>query len=322
MSKSLLIYGAGIQSCRKEARAFAERFNVPVCLTWGAADLLPFNHPLRVGTFGTHGNKAANLAIHHATEIICIGSRLDTKATGYPVSSFAPNAKLTMVDVDATEIYKMAQLGRPVDRAVIGDAKAFMNTFLGRFYAAETWHDEIAAWKEECPLPSTQPYRIVKELSDVIAPDDVIVCDTGCSLAWMMQAYPFKGERFIHPFNQTPMGCALGSAVGAAFATGKKVWVITGDGGLSLGIAEMATIAKHKLPITIVLLNNYGHAMCRQSERQWLDSEYCGTAEQDLATPDFVEIARAYGVDLIEYKINPTLGVEGQIKFGEPLVTA
>lgn len=318
MSRPVLIYGAGVQSCRQAAKEFAEWMGIPVCLTWGAADLLPWDHPLRVGTFGTHGNKAANLAIHHATEVICVGSRLDTKATGYPVASFAPNAELTMVDVDVSEMDKFDLLGRPVQKKVLGRARAFFRHQTQVPIDAD-WLPAIREWKEQYPIPEHGPYAVVKELGRMIGPDDVIVSDTGCSLAWMMQAYRFKGERFVHPFNQTPMGCGLAVAVGAAF-TGKRVWCITGDGGLALGIAEMATIAKHNLPVTVVLFNNRGHAMCRQSERQWLNGEYCGTSDADLATPDFKAIAKAYGVELIEYEIDPDAGVDGQVKFGEPLV--
>jgi hypothetical protein len=60
--------------------------------------------------------------------------------------------------------------------------------------------------------------------------------------------------------------------------------------------------------------------MCRQTQRQWLGGKYPATGEEDLATPDFLAIASAYGVELIEHHISPDYGVEGQVKFGEPLV--
>ena len=96
--------------------------------------------------------------------------------------------------------------------------------------------------------------------------------------------------------------------------------MVTGDGALSLGISEMATIAHHKLPITVILFNNRGHAMCQQTQRQWFGGEYEGTGPKDIATPNFLAIAAAYGVNLREYEIDSSYGVEGQVKFGEPLV--
>lgn len=334
--KPVIICGAGMRKWASEISEIADYLQIPVCTTWGARDLFPDC----VGAFGTHGVTAANLAIHEADYILVLGARLDTKATGYPVSSFAPNARLVMVDVDETEMAKMGDLGRPLYRSILADLGDFLRHFSPWFkaYRMENggdedsgyltpWQRRVASWKatypavrEEWKRDPLNPYTIIDGLSDEIGKDDIIVCDTGCSLAWMMQAYRFKGETFLHPFNQTPMGCALGYAVGAAFATGKKVWVVTGDGALSLGISEMATIAHHKLPITVILFNNRGHAMCQQTQRQWFGGEYEGTGPKDIATPNFRAIAAAYGVNLREYEIDSSYGVEGQVKFGEPLV--
>jgi acetolactate synthase-1/2/3 large subunit len=194
---------------------------------------------------------------------------------------------------------------------------------------------------------SINPYVFVDELSNHVAADDVIVSDTGCALGWMMQAYKFKGERFIHAFNNTPMGYGLPGAVGAHLATGRRVVLVTGDGGLGVNITELATIARHAYPIKIILFNNRGHAMCRQTQRQWLGGEYPSTSYAGgLACPNFTAIAEAYGFDakvtvwpdaarriletmmqsdrpsLLELAIDQSHGIVGQIKFGEPLAEA
>ena len=343
--RPLLLYGAGIHQAdaEKEAKAVAQISCVPVVGTWGAADLMP-----EVGTFGTHGNKYANLAVQNADYILCAGSRLDTKATGYPASSFAPKAKLVMVDIDGAELDKMEKIGRPLYRAIRGDAREFL-MMLDRHLMAMAqqeeswpsfgmWRSEIAAWEKAHPVCNEGPYEFVQRLGKYLKPDDVIVSDTGCSLAWMMQAYPFKGERFVHSFNQTPMGYGLPAAIGAAFATGRRVVLITGDGGLSVCATELATVARHCLPVKVVLFNNQGHAMCRQTQRQWLGGEYPSTSyEGGLACPNFRAVARAYGLGvshdlgsvldaegpaLFEFRVSEEWGVEGQIKFGEPLAEA
>jgi acetolactate synthase-1/2/3 large subunit len=354
MSKPILILGAGVQPCRELARKVIDDLGVPVCLTWGAADVLPWDHPLRVGTFGTHGNKYANLAIQNADFVLSIGSRLDTKATGFPVSSFAPNAKLVMVDIDPTEIDKFKDLGREVEGAVM-DAGDYLFAHTNPPKPSASWLSDIARWKAVYPAvvdewrreDSINPYVFVDELSNHVKADDVIVSDTGCALGWMMQAYKFKGERFIHAFNNTPMGYGLPGAVGAHLATGRRVVLVTGDGGLGVNITELATIARHAYPIKIVLFNNRGHAMCRQTQRQWMGGEYPSTSYAGgLACPNFTAIAEAYGFDakvtvwpdaarriletmmqsdkpsLLELAIDQSHGIVGQIKFGEPLAEA
>lgn len=134
------------------------------------------------------------------------------------------------------------------------------------------------------------------------------------------------------------MGYGLPAAVGAAFSHDKRVVLVTGDGGLSVNITEMATVARHSLPIKIVLFNNRGHAMCRQTQRQWLGGDYPSTSlDGGLACPDFSAVARAYGIPVrstvkklleddamafYELSIDPDHGIDGQVRFGKALQDA
>ena len=329
-SRPILIFGNGIKlaGAQKIAREFAAESGIPVCPTWGAIDVFPGC----VGAFGTHGVPAANYAVQNADYILCVGARLDTKSTGYPVSSFAPHARLVMVDVDQSEIAKMKKLGRPVE-GIQSDAKEFLigPRFIWR-PSIQPWKDLLESKREE---PQGKPYDLVRELGKHVGRRDVIVSDTGNTLGWMMQGYPFKGERFIHAFNQTPMGYGLPAAVGAAFATGRRVVLVTGDGGLAVNITELATVAHHSLPIKVVLFNNRGHGMCRVTQRQWLGGVYPATSHDGgIACPDYSAIAKAYGLRVhydmrslfsdegpgfLELQIPENEGLAYQIKFGEPL---
>jgi acetolactate synthase I/II/III large subunit len=336
-------WGVHLSGGREAAREMVTRLGVPCVTTWGAADIM-VGHPLYVGTWGTHGVRAANFAVQNADLVVAIGTRLDTKATGSPASSFAPKAKLVMVDVDEHELAKMATIGRPCD-TVQADATDFMKALRIEGDFSE-WIAKIVGWKRAYPaiLPEhgpENPYRIMEELGRYLTADDVVVSDTGCPLAWAMQTLPFKG-RFIHAFNQTPMGYGLGAAIGVAGEHAGRVVLLTGDGGLSECITEFATVAKHKLNIKTILFNNRGHAMCRQTQKQWLGGVYHGTSEKDLATPDFSDVVRAYGVhttntvaDLfrqdhwdshypafLELAIDKEQGVSPQVRFGKSIEDA
>lgn len=117
--RPVLIFGQGIHQghAEREAVELANLLQIPVALTWGAADLLPESNPLRIGTFGTHGTRAVNFAVQNADFILSIGCRLDTKATGTPAKWFAREAHIVMVDIDQAEIDKMAQVGVKVQGA-------------------------------------------------------------------------------------------------------------------------------------------------------------------------------------------------------------
>jgi len=358
--RPVLVYGWGIHlaNAEVEAQELALAMGVPVAMTWAALDLLPYAHPLAIGGFGTHGTRYANFAIQNADLIISIGSRLDTKATGSPPSSFAREAKLIMLDIDPTEIRKFEHSGRKVDLGINADALTFLRALVSKaqnqqFPDFTPWTDRIQEWKSRYPVcspefkmePTVNPYWLIKQLSSELLEGDIIFSDTGCSLAWMMQGFEFKKEqRFFHAFNNTPMGYGLPGAIGASFARpGKRVICITGDGSLQMAIQELATIAHHNLPVKILLFNNKGHGMVRQTQDQWLGGNYYATSPQaGLACPDFVAVARAYGFRAdnlalnadIGQKLTTTLNFEGpaflnieinpeqrvipQVKFGRP----
>jgi acetolactate synthase-1/2/3 large subunit len=331
-------WGVHLSGGRKAAWDMVTRLGIPCVTTWGAADVM-VGHPNYIGTWGTHGVRAANFAIQKADLVLAIGTRLDTKATGSPASSFAPNAKLVMVDVDRAELAKMEKIGRPCV-TVQTDAKRFMEAVkpAGDYGA---WRAQIAGWQRDYPAvlpeyPWNSPYRVLEALGAYLTPDDVVVSDTGCPLAWAMQVLPFKG-RFIHAFNQTPMGYGLGGAIGVAGEHKGRTILITGDGGLSECITEFATIHKHQLDIRVILFNNHGHAMCRQTQKQWLGGIYHGTSSKDLATPNFSEVARAYGITVVdsmerlfavrapaflEIMVDEEQGVVPQVRFGKAIEDA
>lgn len=331
-------WGVHLAGARQEAREMITRLGIPCVTTWGAADIMA-GHPLYIGTWGTHGVRAANFAVQNADLVIAIGTRLDTKATGSPASSFAPKANLIMVDIDHHELGKMEKIGRSCI-TVQADALDYIEALsvAGDFSA---WIERIAIWKRDYSpvLPeygTDNPYRIMEELAAHLTEDDLVVSDTGCPLAWAMQTLPFKG-RFIHAFNQTPMGYGLPASIGCAGAHPGRVVLLTGDGGLSENITEFATIRKHNLNIKTILFNNRGHQMCRQTQRQWLNGVYHGTSAKDLATPNFTAVANAYeiactfsltelmstnGPAFLELKIGEEEGVQPQVRFGKSIEDA
>ena len=295
--RPVLILGAGVRlaGAMDEAIAFAHRSGIPIAPTWAALDIMPHDDPLFIGSFGTHGTRYGNFSVQNADLILSVGSRLDTKSTGSPPSTFAPGARIIMVDIDPTEINKFQHLGLKVE-GIVEDAKAFFNRVIPTLEAASypEWYARIRSWKERYPQPKEPPYEFVNQLSELCMEGDIICCDTGCTVAWLAQAFKFKkDQRFIHAWNQTPMGYGIPAAIGAALASGRRVVVVSGDGSFMMQ-NELSTISNHDLNIKVIVINNGGHAMCRQTQREWFESEYHSTSwEGGLSFPDFSGIADA-----------------------------
>lgn len=311
--RPVLVLGWGIHlaSIEDEVRRLVDVLEIPVVMTWAARDLLPADHPCNAGGFGTHGVRAANFTVQNADFVLSIGSRLDSKATGSPPSSFAREARIAMVDIDPCEIRKFEKLGLSVEIPVAADVRDLVPQLLQRLRSERQpsilpWRKRVEDWKARYPVcppgiaaeERLNPYHMVDVLSDLLGEDEIIVSETGCALAWMMQAFRFKrGQRFFHAFNYTPMGFGLPAAIGAAFAApGRRILCVAGDGSLQMNIQELATVIRHDLPIKILLINNHGHGMVQQTQDQWLGGKYhATTVEGGLAFPDFTAVASAYG---------------------------
>lgn len=316
-------WGIHLADAYNDVIKLVEKLNFPVAPTWAVAHILDKDHPLLIGTFGTHGTRYANFAVQNADLIIALGSRLDTKATGSPPSTFARGAKKIHVDIDNAELNKFDYFNLTIDFKINLDVKFFVNLLLDKLENVEKsdttwWINKIKEWKLKYPIclesyyreKDVNPYVFVKTLSSNCKPDDVIIVDTGCSLAWMMQAFDFKkGQRLYHDFNNTAMGWGLPASIGAALGLpGKKIISVMGDSSFLVNSQELANIVSKKLPIKIFVLDSHGHLMVQQTQTQWLSSQYVATTVSGgLPEVCILNIAKGYGIHVEHISKNSTL---------------
>lgn len=318
-------WGIVLAKAQEEAIEFIEKLGFPVLPTWATMHLLPSGHSLIAGSFGLHGTRYGNFTVQNADLVLSLGSRLDTHLTGSPLTNFAREAKKIVVDIDHSELNKFKASGMDVDVLIHSDVKDFLQFINSKIDGIKKqdiseWKRRIADWKVKyhiCPpeyykQEAVNPYVFVKALSMESSEGDVIIVDTGCALAWTMQAFEFKpNQRLFHDFNNTSMGYALPASIGACFALdGQPITCVTGDGSLQMNIQELATAMRHQLPIKIFLINNHGYSMIQQTQDQWLGSRYrASTVEGGLAFPDFVKVADAYGYKTVTIESNRELHV-------------
>src|SRR5690606_29121252 len=93
------------------------------------------------------------------------------------------------------------------------------------------------------------------------------------------------------------IGLGLAMAIGAALAAPQRKTVcLVGDGGLQLGLGELATLAQEKPDVVVVLMNDRGYGVIRNI---W-DAHYGGRrAYADLHTPDFAGLAQSMGIEYL-----------------------
>jgi acetolactate synthase-1/2/3 large subunit len=128
---------------------------------------------------------------------------------------------------------------------------------------------------------------------------------------WEAQYFPHVKKRsLITSGGLGTMGYALPAAIGVQ--TGRpdeEVWVVAGDGGFQMTMAELSTVTAEKLPIKIAIINNGYLGMVRQWQDVFYDKRYAGTP---LHNPDFSIIAEAYAIPALA--VNRREDVEGAIQ--------
>ena len=100
--RPLILAGRGIRSgfVVDEFLQFVEKINIPVVSSLLAVDVLPYNHPLRVGFIGSYGNRWANIALGTCDCLLVLGSRLDIRQTGADVDSFSKDKTIIHIDIE------------------------------------------------------------------------------------------------------------------------------------------------------------------------------------------------------------------------------
>ncbi len=353
--KPLILGGGGINSARalEPFLKFAELLQIPVVTSLQAIDVIPFDHPLRVGFIGSYGNRWANLAIGAADLLLVIGSRLDIRQTGADIAGFSANKVIFHVDCDEHEVNNRIKNCIPI----IADIKQFIHAAMqeaskNTFTAQTAWLDEIntlrAAWPDTQELKNItciNPNIFVHDLSRACKQAAGFVVDVGSHQMWAAQSLEIQSNQFFMTSGgMGAMGFSLPAAIGACFSGGKKpVVVIVGDGSLQMNIQELQTVVRNKLPLKIVVLNNRALGMIRQFQDSYFEGRHQSTY-WGYSAPDFVSIANAYGISahsismpedipsginrlwedsdqpaLLQVMLDPHLNVYPKIAFGKPI---
>jgi acetolactate synthase-1/2/3 large subunit len=260
--------------------------------------------------------RTPNLAVQNCDLLIAVGARLDNVVTAYAPRNFARNAKRVVVDVDPNEL---AKLDMETEIRIESDARDFLSALLeaadGAAPERKPWLERIAGWKEKYgpmagrDIPSTGPashYQLVDALSDQLPADSVVATgSSGLGVEVFYSCFRNRpGQRVFLTSGMGAMGYGLPAAIGACLASGSKsMTLVESDGSLMFNVQELATLRALNLPIAIVLMNNAGYASIRTTQRNYFSSRYIATGpEAGVAMPDFVEVARSFGLSAAAIK--------------------
>lgn len=303
--RPLILAGGGVRASHQAERVaeIAHALGVPVVTSLLGLDVIPADDALRVGLIGTYGNRWANEVLGLADVLVVLGSRLDSRQTGADVAKFIEGKTVVQVDVDPAEMGRRV----PVDMRVDGDLAAF----LADMHSVQPprdwskWTAEVARLRAQSPdedelsdISGVNVASFMHLLSAAATGASSFVVDVGQNQMWAAQSLRLSsGQRFLTSAGMGAMGFALPGAVGAALAApGAPVVVVAGDGGMQVNIQELETVARLRIPLKIVVLNNNCLGMVRQFQDEYFGARNQSTVE-GYGAPSFAAVADAYGID-------------------------
>ena len=317
--RPVIYAGGGVISSNASAELLqlAETRKIPVTTTLMGLGGFPSTHYLSLGMLGMHGTRYANYAIGESDVLIAVGVRFDDRVTG-KIDTFAPNARIIHIDIDAAEIGKNVNVHVPI----VGDVKEILQAVNKKLQPQPEygeWHQTIDRWKDEFPLRygfsmegRIMPQHVIEKIYELTGGEAIITTEVGQHQMWTAQFCKFKHPRtFVTSGGLGTMGFGFPAAIGAKIAIPDRPVVdIAGDGSIQMNIQELGTAVQYKLPVIICILNNQFLGMVRQWQSLFYEGRYSYT---DIShQPDFVKVAEAYGA--IGIRVTEMKDVEPALK--------
>jgi acetolactate synthase-1/2/3 large subunit len=270
----------------------AERLVAPVMLTYSARGLLPPDHPCLVE--GSPHVPDVGALWDEADVVIAIGTDFDGMMTQGWQQAQPPN--LIAINVDPADASKNYLPDVLIESDAAEGARALAERISergGLDALARRLRELNRAVRAQLADTDPEALRFLEAIERALPDDGIVVCDMCIPGYWMGGFHRTPGPRKLtYPLGWGTLGCAFPQGLGAALAGAGPVVSLSGDGGFLYACGDLATAAQERIPITAVIVDDGGYGMLR------FDQDLKGDPHEgvDLHTPDFVALARSFGV--------------------------
>ncbi|VAX14300.1 2-oxoglutarate decarboxylase [hydrothermal vent metagenome] len=274
---------------------FAERLRIPVANTFMAKGIIPFKHPMALGSAGLQANDYISCGFSKADVIICIGYDL----VEYHPYLWHPSKDRIIVHIDQSPAEVDAYY--PVNVGVVGDIKHSLLSIMevaspatGNTMRAlrDALIEDMNSFKDDNQVPM-KPQKIIWDLRTAMAMEDIAISDVGAHKMWMSRMFRCELPNTCLISNGfASMGIAVPGAIGAKLAyPDRKVVAVTGDAGFLMNSQEIETALRLKTPIVILIWSDSAYGLI-----EWKQMNQFGRKSNiDFTNPDFVMYAESFG---------------------------
>lgn len=266
--KPAFLIGKGAAYARVEdkIKELVDKTGIPYYPMSMAKGVLPDNGPLCAIS-------CRSTIMEQADVVVLIGARLNwllSRGKG----KWSPDTKFVQLDIDPEEI----DINRPIAAPVVGDLASSLDAILAalpqyKLSVDPQWVPSLQAESKTknakfaerltaaAPLQPMNHWSALSAIKPVLEsnPDVILVNEGANTLDDTRDAVDMSLPRHrIDCATWAIMGMGMGSAVGAAVATGKSVVAVEGDSAFGFSGMDFSTICRFNLPVTVVILNNGG----------------------------------------------------------------
>jgi acetolactate synthase I/II/III large subunit len=298
----LLLLGGGTVDAGDAATRLAELLDAPTAVTINAKGVLPYGHPLALGSNQSLPPVRALAA--QADVVLAIGTELgETDYDSVFDGGFDIGGRLIRIDIDPLQV----QRNFAADIAIVGDAGAAIAALCEalartpqREHGPQSPGSRRAAaarrqLQEQCPTAWSQQFKVLQVVQETL-PDVIIAGDSTQPV--YSGNYLYEARRPRSWFNSSTgygtLGYGLPAAIGARLAAPQRAVVaLVGDGGIQFTLAELGSAIEAGAPIIVLLWNNRGYGEIKR----YMQARGIEPVGVDIYTPDFQAIARGFGCE-------------------------
>ena len=277
---------------------FATQLNIPVANTFMGKGVIPYTHPLALWAVGLQQRDYISCGFDQADLVIAIGYDL----IEYSPKKWNPNADIPIVHISVTPS-QIDSSYMPIAE-VVGDISDALQEILNRAdragkpepYALELRAEiraDYAQYADDDSFP-IKPQKLIYDLRQVMAPDDIVISDVGAHKMWMARHYHcHRPNTCIISNGFAAMGIAIPGAIAAKLVHPQhKVVAVTGDGGFMMNCQELETALRIGTAFVTIIFNDGGYGLIEwKQENQFGHSSFI-----KFGNPDFVKFAESMGL--------------------------
>ncbi|WP_455198646.1 acetolactate synthase large subunit [Kaarinaea lacus] len=293
----LILAGNGViraKACQHLAD-FAEKLNIPITNTFMAKGVVPFKHPMALGSAGLQSQDYVNFGFNHADTIICVGYDL----VEYHPYLWHPTKDRTIIHIDSSPAEVDAYY--PICVGVVGDIRLSLDRLAEQIKPfeghalrplREALIQEMNQHRDDTSYP-VKPQKLIWDLRTALDLENIVVCDVGAHKMWMARMFRCEYPNTCLISNGfASMGIAVPGAIGARLACpDKSVVAVTGDGGFMMNLQEIETCVRLQIPIVVLIWNDSGYGLIEWKQL----AQFGRSSHVDFENPDFIQLAESFG---------------------------